>query len=159
MKQIKVLLVFVTLLATSCSLTKENRLYRSTINGTWQLTEVAYHGAEGKFSSILFQDADAECFEGSSWFFNANNSLGYYTLAQGENCGAGQRDIRWSVYDINNVQKLQFKFVNEKHKNITPYGFRLHIDFLDDTVMNLHSDVSVDGESVRVIYKFKKINQ
>ncbi len=159
MKRTSIFLIVLVFLATSCSLTKENKLYRSTINGTWQLTEVTYNGAKGNFTSTLFKDADAKCFEGSKWFFNANNSLGYYFLSQSQNCIAGKRDIRWSVYEKNNVQQLQFKLVNEKRKDINDYGFRLDIDYLDNEKMELHSDVRVEGEAVRVVYNFQKINQ
>ncbi len=156
MKKISVLWVLVALIATSCSLTKENMLYRSKIKGDWKLVEIAYEGAKGQFSTKLFQDANADCFEGSDWSFNANNSLGSYELNGGQDCIAGRRDIRWSVFGGDNLQQLQFKFVDEKHKAITNTGFRLDIDYIDEAKMRLHTDVNVENEIVRVVYKFQK---
>lgn len=158
MKRIILLTAVVAFLGFSCSLTKENKLYRSTLNGTWKLTEVNYGGAEGKFSSVLFKDADAACFQGSTWTFNANNSVGSYTIAQGQDCVAGQRNFRWSVYEGSGLQQLQFKFVDEKRKDINNYGFRLNIDYLGDATMKLRSNVNVEGEPINVIYQFEKIN-
>ncbi len=159
MKRISMLLMAMAFFAISCSLTKENKLYRRTINGTWELTEVIYEGAEGQFTSTLFQDSDAKCFEGSTWFFNANNSLGYYSLPEAEDCLGGQRNIRWSVYGNENSQQLQFKLIDEKRNDITSDGFRLGIAHLDDEKMRLFSDVQVEGEPIRVVYKFQKRNQ
>ncbi|PVX52069.1 lipocalin-like protein [Balneicella halophila] len=159
MKRIIMLSVIVAFLGISCSLSKEDKLYRTTVDGTWQLTNVDYTGAQGQFSSVLFKDADAKCFGGSTWYFNHINSTGYYDIPQGLDCVGGQRDIRWSILDQNGIQQLQFKFIDEKKKDITGYGFRLTIDYLDDTSMTLRSSVSVDGEPVNVIYKFQKINQ
>lgn len=156
MKKMMILTAIIAFWSTSCSLTKENKLYRSTLNGNWELTEVSYEGAEGKFTSVLFKDAAAECFEGSTWSFNSNTSLGYYSIPQTQECVAGQRNIRWSVYEANGLQQLQFKFVDEKRKNINDYGFRLNIDYLDDTTMKLHSNVNVEETPVKVVYQFRK---
>lgn len=152
-------MAFVACLSISCSLNKEAKLYRSSMNGTWELTQVSYDGAEGTFTSVLFKDADAKCFEGSSWFFNGNNSLGHYTLPEGKDCVAGQRAIRWSVYGQSGAQQLQFKFIDAKRKDINDYGFRLNILQLDDAQMKLSSNVNVEGETIQVIYHFQKINK
>lgn len=159
MKRIIILSAVIAFLGISCSLTKENKLYRSTLNGKWQLTEVSYSGADGKFSSVLFKDSPATCFKGSNWYFNANNSTGYYTISQGEGCIAGQRYLRWSIYEGSGLQQLQFKFIDEKRKDINGYGFRLNIDYLDDSTMKLHSNVSAEGTPLKVIYQFQKVSQ
>lgn len=147
----------VAFLSFSCSLTKENKLYRSHIKGTWQLTEVAYSGAKGQFSSVLFKDAEEKCFERSEWYFNSNNSTGYYNIIKGQDCTPGQRDIRWSIISEGGVQQLQFKTIDAKRKDINDYGFRLYIDYLDDYTMRLRSNVNAEGEAVNVIYKFQRI--
>lgn len=144
-------------LITSCSLSKQNKLYRSSINGTWRLNNVSYEGLDGTFSSILFKDADAKCFEGSTWFFRSNNSTGHYRIEKGGNCMLGERYIRWSIQENNNAQLLQLKFIDNKKKDLNNYGFRLTIDYLDEQSMKLHSIANVEGEIVHVVYKFTKI--
>lgn len=143
----------------SCTLSKQNKLYRSTVDGTWTLQEVSYEGADGTFSSILFKDADAKCFEGSTWFFRANNSTGYYRIQKNGNCIAGDRYIRWTIQEENNTNLLQFKFTDQKRKDLADYGFRLTIDYLDASRMKLHSTVNVEGQIVHVVYNFNRVVQ
>lgn len=155
MKKIMIVIILLVTLG-GCSLSKQNQLYRKTIQGEWILKQVSYEGAQGTFSSVLFKDADAKCFEGSRWLFRANNGTGYYAIQKPGECMVGERYIRWSVYEENQKQLLQFKFTDQKRKDLTNYGFRLTIDFLDDSVMKLHSTVSVEGQIVRVVYHFQK---
>ncbi len=146
------------LFISSCSLSKMNRQYRNTIEGTWELTNVDYKGNSGLFKSTVFNDTQAVCFEGSEWFFRKSNSTGTYTINKPGNCINGTRYIRWSVYepDIGGYQ-LQFKFTNEKKKAISKNGYRLDIKQLTDTEMVLSSKNMVDGKSVNLEYTFKKL--
>ena len=147
------------LLLFSCSLSKEVREQRKTINGTWTLQNVSYADAEGDFKAKLFDDADAFCFEGSTWYFLENNSTGSYTInSNTAACPAGTRNIRWSVAeDPSGDDRLQFKFIDEKKKDIygrTGYG--MDIKSLTSSQMTLQSRVTVDGAPVSVMYEFTK---
>lgn len=155
MRKILIIGLFMVLLSASCSLTKQNKEYRSTINGSWVLTKIYYDNTDGVFSSILFQDQSAECFKNSIWTFIANNSKGTYTLHQAD-CSPGERYIRWSVYEGGSTPELQFKFTNEKGKDISATGFRLKIEYLDQSSMRLRSNATVEGKPIGIIYEFKK---
>ena len=143
----------------SCSISKDVRDQRNLISGTWTLTDISYENNQGSFSAILFNDADAICFEDSNWFFRDNNSTGRYTIKQGTLCQGGDRSIRWSV--IKNPEsyssQLQFKFIDAKRNDISGgIGYRLNIERLTETQMQLKSNVRVDGEPISVIYEFQK---
>ncbi|NKI25870.1 lipocalin family protein [Arenibacter sp. 6A1] len=151
------LLVMGSLLA-SCSVSKVARMDRKVIEGNWTLNNVSYEGNSGKFKSVLFNDANANCFIGSHWFFRNNNSTGSYWLMDGTDCTGGDRFIRWSVVDRGGLpNQLQFKFIDEKYKDISGgVGYRLDIASLTEEQMTLKSKVSVDGEPITIVYKFSK---
>ena len=48
-----------------------------TVRGNWVIDDVTYTG-NGEFESTLLQDVSAACFEGSQWYFVANNNRGSY---------------------------------------------------------------------------------
>ncbi|MEM9686143.1 MAG: lipocalin family protein [Bacteroidota bacterium] len=158
MKIHRILLLFIILSSfTACSLSKMNKTYRKNINGSWTLTNVEYKNNTGMFKSVLFNDTQAVCFEGSSWFFRNNNSTGSYTINKPGNCVNGTRNIRWSVYEPDSGgYQLQFKFIDEKKKDLSPYGYRLAILQSDAETMVLESKNSVEGEPISLIYTFKR---
>ena len=97
----KLILFFLAapLLIVSCSTqkgapsTKGTASLQKTLNGLWTLNTGYYEGNEGKFTSVLFNDADSSCFEGSDWFFRNNNNTGSYVLNDGAICTEGERFI------------------------------------------------------------------
>ena len=141
----------------SCSLSKMNKTYRKNIHGNWTLTNVDYKNNSGLFKAKVFNDTDAVCFEGSDWFFRNNNSTGYYTINKPGSCTNGTRNIRWSVYEPDSGgYQLQFKFTDERKRDLSPYGYRLDIVQLDAETMVLESKNSVEGSPVSLIYTFKR---
>jgi len=152
------LVVAMALLFSSCSISKSVRDQRNLLSGTWTLDDVSYENGSGNFKSVIFNDAEDICFEGSNWFFRDNNSTGRYTLASSSLCQGGDRYIRWSV--IENPEsyssQLQFKLINEKNKDISGQGYRLNISSLTASDMVLKSNVTVDGKVIHVVYKFTK---
>ncbi|MBT2160568.1 lipocalin-like domain-containing protein [Zobellia barbeyronii] len=154
-----VVMLALALILGSCSISKEVRNERKTINGNWVLEHVGYEGSEGSFKSMLFEDANGFCFEGSTWYFLENNSTGSYAIPTDNSvCAGGVRNIRWSVLENENGNdKLQFKYIDEKKKDIYgKVGYRLEILSLNESQMTLKSDVNVDGSPVSVVYKFSK---
>ncbi|MGB7394886.1 MAG: lipocalin family protein [Pricia sp.] len=147
-----------SLALTSCSISKEVREDRKTVDGTWTLNNVVYEGNEGDFKAQLFDDAEAVCFEGSTWFFRNNNSTGNYTIPTGSLCSGGQRNIRWSIIENEGGgEQLQFKFIDEKKNDINGRtGYRLDLVSLSPSQMTLKSDVSVGGSPVSVVYEFSR---
>lgn len=158
MKKIAIISLLISVLLSSCSASKAAREKRSLINGSWELTNVSFEGQPGSFKSVLFNDAQDICFEGSNWFFRNNNSTGSYTIAQSSLCNGGDRYIRWSVVENDyGTSQLQFKAIDEKNKDISGgYGYRLTIETLSASYMKLKSNVSANGTPVSVIYEFSK---
>jgi hypothetical protein len=147
------------LLLYSCSISKGVREQRDTLSGTWSLDNIAYENNQGSFKAVLFNDADAICFEGSEWYFRDNNSTGRYTLNDGSLCSGGDRYIRWSVLEQpqSNSNQLQFKFIDDKNKDIGGgLGYRLNITSLTPQSMILRSNINSGGENVTVVYEFTK---
>jgi len=156
-KSILVIFVIATVLAVSCSVSKSAKTQRGLINGVWILNSISYEGNTGNFKSVLFNDAEDICFEGSEWSFLNNNSTGKYTIKNSSLCLGGDRLIRWSVYESENqLSQLQFKYIDEKKKDISGAGYRLNITNLTEQYMTLKSNVSVDGEPISVVYSFTK---
>lgn len=159
MKKTLTLTVLMGVLLLSCSVSKSARTQRNLFSGSWTLEDVSYENNTGNFKSVIFNDAEDICFEGSDWFFRDNNSTGRYTLSQSTFCQGGDRFFRWSVIEPSNAynSQLQFKFIDENRKDISGgVGYRLNIESINEQEMTLKSSVSVDGESVTIVYQFKK---
>ena len=140
--------------ATNAQSTKGTSDQQKMINGPWILNSVSYEGNEGKFSSILFNDADAICFEASEWYFRNNNNTGSYIIGGSDTCSEGERFFRWSILSSG---QLQFKSIDSSYKDISGgVGYRLDISTLDASQMVLRSRVSVDGEPITIVYSFNK---
>ncbi len=145
----------------SCSTSKEARSFRSSIDGKWQLQTLTTEGITGKVKTQVLNEADLNCFVGSSWSFNQNNSLGSYAISQnaGE-CVAVTRNIRWSIYEAKDEPKLfQFKKLDDKYKPVEEgnAGYRFTIIKLDNNTMQLRNDISFEGKPASVIYNFVRI--
>ncbi len=154
------LLIVVAILA-SCATSKEARTYKKTINGNWQLKTVVSEGIMGKIKAQIFNEADFNCFVGSSWHFNSNNSLGSYSISKnGEECVALKREVRWSIYETAGEPKLfQFKRLDSKLKEMDEAsgGFRFTIIQLDNSTMQLKSDIMFEGKPASFTYNFVRI--
>ncbi|AIZ42880.1 MULTISPECIES: lipocalin-like domain-containing protein [Cellulophaga] len=158
MRKILILSLLFSVVLSSCSATKAVREKRNLLSGTWELTNVSFEGQPGSFKSVIFNDAQDICFEGSNWFFRDNNSTGRYTIAQSSLCNGGDRYIRWSVIENDyGTSQLQFKPIDEKNKDISGgYGYRLDIASLTASNMTLKSNVMANGAPVAVVYEFTK---
>ncbi len=143
---------------SSCSVSKEARSFKNSIDGKWQLQTVTTEGIMGKVKAQILNEADLNCFVGSNWSFNRNNSLGTYSISQnaGE-CVAVTRNIRWSIYEAKDEPKLfQFKKLDDKLKPVEEgnAGYRFTILKLDDHTMQLRNDISFEGKPASFIYNF-----
>lgn len=153
------ILISTVVFLSSCGISKEVREQRNLLSGTWILNDIRYENNQGMFKAVLFNDADAICFEGSNWFFRDNNSTGRYTIQQGSLCEGGDRYIRWSVVSnpANYSNQLQFKFIDAKRNDISGgLGYRLNISQLTESEMTLRSNVTVEGKTITLVYEFTK---
>jgi hypothetical protein len=152
-------LIIISFLLTTCLASKEARTYKKTIDGNWQLQTVVTEGIMGKVKVQLFNEADLNCFPGSTWNFNDGNSLGTYNIAKNTNeCTAVVRNIRWSIYETKGEPKLlQFKRLNDKLKVMDDgNGFRFTIIQLDKNAMQLKSAITFENRPAAVIYNFSR---
>ena len=146
------------LMLFSCSMSKEARTTRNAIDGKWQLQTLTTEGIAGKIKTEILNEADLNCFVGSNWNFNQNNSLGTYVISQnaGE-CVAVTRNLRWSIYEAKDEPKLfQFKKLDDKLKPVDEgnAGYRFTILKLDNKTMQLRNDISFEGKPASIIYNF-----
>ena len=142
----------------ACSSSKQARVYKRTIDGNWQLQTIVTESIQGKFKAQLFEEADFNCFIGSSWSFNDHNSLGSYTISKnGNECAAIKRNIRWSIYEATaaDPKLLQFKRLDDKYKQVDDGGgFRFTVLQLDENNMKLRSDIIFEGKQASFVYNF-----
>lgn len=152
-------IVFI-LIINSCAVSKEARSMKSQVNGNWQLQTIISEGITGKIKTQLFNEEDFNCFVGSLWNFNMNNSLGNYKISKNaKECAAIRRNIRWSIYEPKDEPKqLQFKRLDDKLNEIDENsgGFRFTILNMTNTSMQLKSNIEFEGKPASFIYKFVK---
>lgn len=152
-------LLAMSMVLNSCSLSRDNKSVRTSLNGTWQLSEISYEGNPGRFESVIFNDVSDACFKGSEWSFRANNSNGSYTIVPGD-CNPGQRFFIWSVAQGNNVGSyaLQLKPTDlKRNSTLNNAGYRLEITRLNGESMTLKSTLQVDGKPITLVYEFQKL--
>ena len=150
-------LVLIIYLLASCSTSKEARSYKKTIDGNWQLQTVVTEGIMGKVKVQLFNEADFNCFIGSSWSFNNYNSLGTFNISKNANeCVAVKRNIRWTIYEAKGEPKLlQFKRLDDKLNAMDDGdGYRFSIVQLDNNNMQLRSNITFENKPASLIYNF-----
>lgn len=153
----KLLLFSCLMIFASCSLSKQNRSYRSMINGQWTLQSVTHPNNPGDYNGELFATANAFCYNGSSWNFVSNNSTGSYSFSNA-NCNNAANLIRWSIFEPGDgSHQFQFKPIDEKKKSINNNaGFRLNIDSLTETSMILSTTINVEGSPFLINLNFIK---
>lgn len=150
---------FSIVVLVSCSVSKEARSIKKSINGNWILQTVTVEGITGVVKTRVFNEADLSCFIGSEWNFISNNSMGSYTLVdKSKNCTQLKRFIRWSIYEPADAAKeFQFKRLDDK-KNAMDNGdgYRLMVTEHTGNNLKLRSDIAFDGHAGAIIYNFVK---
>lgn len=151
--------VFSLLLLASCSGTKESRQMKKSIDGEWTVQTVTVEGISGMVNATVFNEASFKCFIGSVWSFESNNSSGFYGLqSNGKECPAIKRYIRWSIYEPKGGEReFQFKRLDDK-KNVMDNGdgYRLQVSMLNETSMQLRSNITFEGKAAAIVYNFSK---
>jgi Lipocalin-like domain len=144
---------------SACSVSKEARGMKKTINGDWILQTITTEGITGVTKTTIFNEAEFGCFIGSEWNFISNNSMGTYNLVdKSKDCTPLKRYIRWSIYEPKDLpQEFQFKRLDDK-KNAMDNGdgYRLTVTELDKTHMKLKSEMVFSGHAGAIIYNFVK---
>lgn len=156
MKRI-LLLALITVTVIACGPSKTVVESKKVIKGYWYLDNISYDTA-GTFNVNIFNDASAECFEGSTWRFIPNNNTGNYTIDDAE-CSTGQRDFIFTIQEIDadsGLYNFLLKPTNAKGKSETNAGFRLRLAQLSDTNMTWEQTVNVDGKPFTISMNFSK---
>ncbi len=153
--------LLIVFIVSSCSSSKQARTYEKSVVGNWQLQTITTEGITGKIKAQVLNEADFNCFIGSTWRFDKYNSLGTYEISKnGGECVAIKRNIRWSIFEETGGPKmLQYKRVDTKYKDMDEgkAGFRFTILNLSGTNMQLKSDVPFEGKTASFIYNFVRI--
>jgi hypothetical protein len=154
-----VITAFIIIILSSCSVSKEARSIKKSINGDWVLQTVTVEGITGVTKTTVFNEADLSCFIGSEWNFVSNNSMGSYNLVdKSNNCTQVKRLIRWSIYEPENAAKeFQFKRLDDKKNAMDDgNGYRLTVIESGDSNLKLRSDLVFGGHAGALIYNFVK---
>jgi len=160
MKRVHLIIIYIisTILLTSCATSKQARVFKKTVDGNWQLQTIVTESITGKIKIQVFNEADFNCFIGSSWTFNEHDKLGSYNISKNANeCDAIKRNIRWAIYEATADQPklLQFKKLDDKMTEIDDGGgYRFIIVQLDDKNMQLRSDLTIEGKRASFTYNF-----
>ncbi|MES2432021.1 MAG: hypothetical protein V4556_13890 [Bacteroidota bacterium] len=143
----------------SCSTSKQARTYDKTVDGSWILKTVSSEGIKGKVKVDLFNEADFQCFVGSTWTFDTRRSLGTYSIMNDGECVGIKRNFRWTIYEAtsSDPKLLQFKRLTDNLKDMdNGDGFRLTIVQLDSKTMQLRSEISFENKPAAFVYNFVK---
>ncbi|QJP35524.1 lipocalin [Nonlabens sp. Ci31] len=147
---------FLTLLLVGCAATNAIKETKRAVLGNWVLTTVTYDG-NGAFKSTLLQDVSASCFEGSEWYFVANNNRGTYTITDND-CKKGERKFIWSVPGNKEMTEgdLLLKITDANYRSETNAGYQLELATINETRMSWRLPALVNGKTVYINMNFTK---
>lgn len=160
MKRIFFLFIcFSVVLFFSCSSNRALHKASDALEGTWQLQKLVSEGVTGTINTPLFNEADFECFIGSSWKFSNNHSGNYsFPASSGEhNCIAVNRNLTWKLYSSpDSPMLLQFKRLGADGKEIDPNfsGYIFSIIQSDKSKIQLRYDININGKPAAFIFNF-----
>ncbi|KAF5271268.1 hypothetical protein FQR65_LT17657 [Abscondita terminalis] len=111
--------------------------WRGGVKGTWILNTITRENIPSAYTiKTVFEEAPAECFEGSVWDFPSNGKGSIEFTAEGTLCAKGAvRNIVWSIYNPGKrggEPQFQFKkiFSGDKARNVKT-GYRMDLSFSD----------------------------
>ena len=142
-------------LTVSCSTAKTSQTNRAEflkLKGDWTITSVNY---DNNYKVRPFdENADAQCFVGSTWTLIPNNWTGSYTINGGGDCPTVIQPIKFEV-----VNGSEFKFKKlldgTKAKAVVS-GYSLNLINQTADQFSLEQNIPADGQNVRVVYNFQK---
>ncbi|MEE6186132.1 hypothetical protein [Niabella digestorum] len=150
--------LFVVILGLSaCSTSKSAIAPRKDFVGNWEIISVRVEGAEGKLNITAFDDADLNCFRGSTWYL-PSNGYGSYTINNGE-CPSGARQILWSQRVNGGATLFNFKKmdgVRKKDSKDILEGYSLEVTSFEGNSFTLRSPVLFEGKTIYIVYEFSR---
>ncbi|AZQ44381.1 lipocalin family protein [Nonlabens ponticola] len=149
--------LFAALLLVGCGTKNAVKQTENNVGGNWTIDSVTYSG-NGQFESTLLQDVTGQCFEGSMWYFVANNNRGNYSI-EDPSCTTGTRNFIWSVPGSKDIIEgdLLIKPTGDNYKSETDAGYRVNVKNITENSMTWNQSVLVDGRTVIVSMNFRKL--
>jgi hypothetical protein len=146
-------------LLVGCGTQNVQKQTERTVRGNWVVDSVTY-ACNGQFESTLLQDVSAACFEGSQWYFVANNNRGSYSI-ETPTCNTGTRNFVWVIPGSKDIIEgdLLLKPTGDNYKSESDAGFRLNVNNLTETSMTWSQSVLVNGKTVKVNMNFRKLTE
>ena len=121
------------------------------------LSSVNYNTKHTLSVNLLNHDS-AKCFEGGIWQFIPNNNTGTYTI-NAPGCTESVRHFIFTIQEID-AQTGYYDFLlkptNQKGKSETNTGYRLELTSINETNMQWHQTVLVNGKPFRITMNFLK---
>ncbi|TDL99806.1 MAG: hypothetical protein C4K58_00715 [Flavobacteriaceae bacterium] len=122
-----------------------------SVDGEWTLSSIQ-HNASGKVEIQYLDEGRKECLVGSKWVL-IRNYTGTYTINPGAGCNPGDQSIMWSIEELDGQNYFMFKkLTDQKAKDILS-GYRLHLDYVDETSMQLSQEIPFEGSKITIKYK------
>lgn len=142
-----------TILLFSCGASKNVRTQQKVIKGNWLLTDIVY-SKTGDYKVVLFNDANKECLEGSTWKFVPNNNTVTYTISD-PNCIEGEREFVFVIQETD-VNMGYYDFLLKPKNNENNIGFRLDLMKLTENTMVWQQNIMVNGSPFLIKMNFTK---
>jgi len=149
----KLLTLMLTILLFSCGASKNVRTQQKVIKGNWVLTDIVY-SKTGDYKVVLFNDANKECLQGSTWKFVPNNNTGTYTISD-PNCIEGEREFVFVIQETD-VNTGYYDFLLKPKNNENNIGFRLDLMQLTENTMVWQQNIMVNGSPFLIKMNFTK---
>jgi hypothetical protein len=100
-----------------------------------------------------------DCLKQSTWHL-PNNGKGYYSIAAGNGCTAGERNIVYSYREENGEAVFQYKRMTagvQVHE--IQEGYRFKIVSATEDAMKLQSALEYDGRKLYINYGFATLKK
>ncbi len=140
-----------------CKTMQPIRQAEKTLKGNWILTKVSY-SRPGTFNVKLYNDAGANCFEGSKWQFVPNNNTGTYQFLT-EGCDTSVKNLKWTIplQGTQETYSFMMKPLTVKKKSIEGNkGFRTTLESLDASQMVWSQKLQFEGKPFKITMNFTK---
>jgi len=148
------------MLFASCAQTNVVKAEMDTakqVRGIWTLSDVSYQNLDGFAVNNVFDMANPECFEGSTWNLVQNNKSGTYTFNNtSAECPSGTANIIWNVLQDGSDYYFTFKDVTGIKAKQNTVGYRMKLDYVDTNSMRFVQDVNAEGKIGQVVYTFQR---
>ncbi len=144
-------------LTFACKSTQPIRQAEKILKGNWTLTKVSY-SRPGTFNVKLYNDAGANCFEGSIWQFIPNNNTGTYQFTT-DGCDTSVKNIKWTIplQGAQQTYNFMMKPLTVKKKSIEGNkGFRTTLESLDGSQMVWSQKLEFEGKPFKITMNFVK---